>query len=109
MPKQTSFFKLVVFVPKTHLEKVRKSVCRAGAGRIGDYDNCSFYTFGTGTFRPLKGANPYLGKKGKIQKVREARLEILVEKKNLKKVISTLKKVHPYEEPAFDIYPLISA
>lgn len=108
MPRPTSLFKLVVFVPRSHLEKVRKAVCAAGAGKIGrKYDNCTFYTFGTGTFRPLKGAKPYLGKHGKLENVSEARLETIVPKKDIKKVIAAMKKAHPYEEPAYDIYPII--
>jgi hypothetical protein len=101
-------FKLVVFIPLKHLEKVRQAVCRAGAGKIGKkYDDCTFYTLGVGTFRPLKGAKPYIGKPGKITKVREARLETIVEQKKLKQVVAAMKKSHPYEEPAFDIYPLL--
>jgi len=101
------FYKFVVFVPPSHIEKVRKALCRAGAGKIGkDYDNCTFYSYGTGTFRPLTGAKPFIGKVGKIEKVREAKLETIVAKKDLKKVIAAMKKSHPYEEPAFDIYPL---
>lgn len=101
------YYKLVIFVPRSHLEKVSTAICRAGAGKIGGkYDHCTFYTFGTGTFRPLSGAKPYLGKRGKIEKVREARLETIVSKKDLKKVIAAMKKAHPYEEPAFDVYRL---
>lgn len=102
-------FKLVVFVPAPHLETVRKAICNAGAGKIGkNYDNCAFYTFGTGTFRPLKEAKPFIGKRGKIEKVKEARLETIVAKKDMRKVVAALRKSHPYEEPAFDIYPLIN-
>lgn len=102
------YFKLVVFVPTSYLETVRKVICHAGAGKIGkNYDNCTFYTFGTGTFRPLKGAKPFIGKKGKVERVREARLETIVAGKYLKKVISAMRKAHPYEEPAFDVYPLV--
>ncbi len=102
-------YKLVVFVPQTHVEQVRIAVCKAGAGKIGkNYDNCAFMSPGIGTFRPLKGAKPFIGKVGHIEGVGEARLETIVSKKDLKKAIAAMKKVHPYEEPAFDIYPLIS-
>ena len=101
------YYKLVVFVPRSHLEKVRSAVCRAGAGKIGQkYDNCTFYAFGTGTFRPLSGAKPFIGKRGKIERVSEVRLETIVAGKDIRKVIAALKKSHPYEEPAFDVYPL---
>jgi hypothetical protein len=99
--------KLVIFVPCSHLEKVRAAVCAAGAGRSGgQYDNCTFYTTGTGSFRPLQGASPCIGKTGKLTKVREARLETVVSKNELKKVIAAMKRAHPYEVPAYDVYPL---
>jgi len=104
MPK---YFKLVVFVPLSHLEKVRSAICQAGAGKIGkNYDNCTFYTSGTGTFRPLAGAKPFIGKGGKLARVKEARLETIVAQKDRKRVTAALKKSHPYQEPAFDYYPL---
>jgi len=99
-------YKLVVFIPKSHFEQVKAAVCNAGAGRSGNYDHCTFSTEGIGTFRPLKGAKPFTGKLNKINKVKEVRLEVLVEAKALKKVIRALKSSHPYEEPAFDIYKL---
>jgi hypothetical protein len=105
MPKPRRY-KLVVFVPKTHLEKVRAAVCNAGAGKIGNYDNCTFITSGTGTFRPLKGAKPYKGERGKIEKAKEARLETIIPGSIIKKVISAMKKAHPYEEVAYDVYRL---
>jgi hypothetical protein len=101
-------YKLIVFIPKSHSTRVRDAICRAGAGKIGNYDCCTFITEGIGTYRPLKGANPYKGKVGKIEKVKEVRLEVLVPKKVLKKVILALKSAHPYEEPAYDIYQLIT-
>jgi hypothetical protein len=106
---KAKYCKLVVFVPRTHLEKVRKVVCEAGAGKIGTkYDCCTFVTEGIGAFRPLKGAGPFIGRAGKLAKVKEARLETIVAKKVLKKVIAAMIAAHPYEEPAFDIIPLLS-
>lgn len=106
MPK---YFKLVVFVPLSHLAKVRSAICAAGAGKIGrKYDNCTFYTEGIGTFRALAGAKPFIGKLGKLNKVREARLETIVSDKKVKMVIAALLAAHPYEEPAFDLYLLLS-
>ncbi len=99
-------YKLVIFVPETHLEKVRTAICEAGAGHIGNYDYCTFVTHGIGTFRGLKGANPAIGKVGKIEEVKEARLETIVPKAKLKKVIAAMKKSHPYEEVAYDIHQL---
>jgi len=99
-------YKLVLFVPQSHVERVRIAVCSAGAGKIGNYDNCTFMTSGIGTFRPLPGAKPSIGKVGELERVGEARLETIVEEKDLKKVISEMKKVHPYEEPAYDVFKL---
>ena len=99
--------KLIVFVPQTHVEQVRIAVCKAGAGKIGKkYDNCTFMSPGIGTFRPLKGAKPALGRVGKIERVGEARLETIVLKKDLKKVIAAMKKAHPCEEVAYEVYKL---
>ena len=99
-------YKLVVFVPLSHLAAVRRAVFAAGAGKIGNYDNCSFYSLGTGTFRPLAGAKPYIGRSGKISKVKEARMEIVVPERSVKKVVAAMKSAHPYEKPAFDLYTL---
>lgn len=99
--------KLVIFIPESHLKKVQKAICQAGAGKLGNYDFCTFTSKGTGTFRPLKGAKPYIGERGKVAKVKESRLETIVQKKDLRKVIAAMKKAHPYEEPAYDIYSLI--
>lgn len=101
------YYKLVVFVPITRTEKVRQAICAAGAGKVGSrYDNCTFIIRGIGTFRPLKGAKPHTGKVGKLARAKEARIETIVAKKDLKKVTTALLSAHPYEEPAFDLYPL---
>ncbi len=101
-------YKLIVFIPKSHLEKVRNAICEAGAGRIGNYDHCTFTTEGIGTYRPLKGAKPFKGKIGKLEMVKEARLEAVVPKNLLKKAVRAMKKAHPYEEPAYEIIRLIT-
>lgn len=101
-----SFYKLVVYVPMTHLEAVRLGLGDAGAGVIGAYDHCSFYSEGEGNFRGRVGSVPYLGKPGKFERVREARLETIVPDGLVSKVISSLKKIHPYEEVAYDLFKL---
>ena len=101
-------YKLVVFVPPENLDKVRSSAFTAGAGQIGDYSRCSFTVEGDGTFLPGEGASPAVGQPGKSEKLREVRLEISVTEQTLGPVLSDLKRVHPYEEPAIDIYPLLS-
>lgn len=98
--------KLVVFVPEIHAEKVRKALGEAGAGKIGNYEFCSFSSKGIGRFLPKDGANPNIGEVGKYEEVNEERIEVLVPKEILSKVVEAMKKVHPYEEVAYDIYPL---
>lgn len=100
--------KLVVFVPETHTDIVRRAMGEAGAGVIGNYDYCSFSIKGIGRFKPLKGAKPAIGEVGKLEEVKEERIETVCPEEKLDKVIAAIKKVHPYEEVAFDIYPLIS-
>ena len=99
-------YKLVVFVPIKAAAKVSNAVFAAGAGAIGNYRNCSFGAEGTGTFLPLKGAKPAIGKKGKLEKVPEIRFETIVPGSRLDSVIEAMKKVHPYETPAFDVFRL---
>ncbi|MDI6602286.1 MAG: Nif3-like dinuclear metal center hexameric protein [Thermoanaerobacteraceae bacterium] len=101
-----SYKKLVVFVPKGYEEIVRDAMGNAGAGYIGNYSHCTFMTGGTGTFLPHEGTNPLLGEVGKLEKADEYRIETIVPDRLLKKVISAMLKVHPYEEVAYDIYPL---
>lgn len=100
--------KLVVFVPETHAKIVRDAMGRAGAGLVGDYAHCSFSVKGIGRFLPLPTAHPTIGKAGKKEEVREERIETVCYKKDLKKIIAAIKRVHPYEEVALDVYPLIA-
>jgi dinuclear metal center YbgI/SA1388 family protein len=99
-------FKLIVFVPINSLEKVTEAVFNAGGGIIGEYENCSFNVNGEGTFKGSKKSNPSVGIKNRFEKVDETRVEFLVDSWKLNLVISALIKAHPYEEPAYDIYPL---
>ncbi len=99
-------FKLVVFVPENYFEKVSSALFNAGAGIIGNYSNCSYSSEGTGTFLGNEFTNPYFGKKLNLEKVKEIRLELLVNKWKLNNVLTALTNSHPYEEPAYDIYPL---
>ena len=98
--------KLVVFVPVDHTEAVLEALAGAGAGWIGEYDSCSFRVTGTGTFRPSEQANPYAGERGRLHEEVEDRLEIVVERAALPDVVAALRDTHPYEEVAFDVYPL---
>ncbi|MCX8065637.1 MAG: Nif3-like dinuclear metal center hexameric protein [Candidatus Hydrogenedentes bacterium] len=99
-------FKLTTFVPKDYLEKVRTAVCEEGAGIIGEYSYCSFSTSGTGTFLPSEKASPFTGTTGKINEEKEERFEVIVPVHKLSRVIDALLESHPYEEVAYDIYPL---
>jgi dinuclear metal center YbgI/SA1388 family protein len=100
------FRKLVVFVPETHVEKVRTAICEAGAGQIGNYDFCTFNTEGFGTFRGQADSKPFIGKPGKFEKVQEIRLETVFPAGLELSVLKAMRTSHPYEEVAYDIYPL---
>ncbi len=99
--------KIFVTIPPENVEEVRKAVCEAGAGIIGDYTYCTTSTKSIGTFIPNDNANPYIGENNKLEFVEEEKLEFVCDFDQVKKVISKLREVHPYEEPAIDIVPLI--
>lgn len=101
------FAKIVTYVPSSHAEKIRKILNLFSGGKLGKYDYCSFSVPGIGRFRPLKGATPFIGKPGKREKVKEERIETIVLRKDMNKLVREIKKAHPYEEPAIDVYPLI--
>lgn len=102
----TKRVKLVVFVPLSHCDIVRRELGEAGAGKIGNYDFCSFSSRGTGRFRGNEKSNPAVGVANKYESVEEERIEVIVPREILKEVVEKVKSVHPYEEVAFDIYPL---
>lgn len=104
----SNLVKIVVFVPKSHTDIVRKTMGDAGAGKIGNYDYCSYSVDGVGRFKPLEGANPTIGEVGKLEEVIEERIECICERSKAKEVIKAMKAVHPYEEVVFDLYSLIS-
>jgi hypothetical protein len=99
--------KLVVFVPPEALDAVRAALFAAGAGRIGDYERCSWYTEGTGTFQGGETTSPTIGEKGREERVTELRLETVFAAEQHEDVIAALRTAHPYEEPAFDVYALL--
>jgi hypothetical protein len=99
--------KLIVFVPREALDRVRSALFEAGAGRIGEYEHCSWYVAGTGTFLGSDRSSPTVGERGKEQRVSELRLETVYPEELHSEVIAALRAAHPYEEPAFDIYPLL--
>ena len=99
--------KLVVFVPREALDTVRAALFAAGAGRIGAYERCSFYTAGTGTYFGGEGTSPTLGEAGREERVAELRLETVYPVELEAEVVRALRAAHPYEEPAFDLYVLV--
>jgi len=105
-PMSGQLKKLVVFVPREHLEAVRLALFEAGAGHIGAYDRCSFNLEGKGTFRGLEGTDPYVGEPGQIQEEPEVRVETIVPAHLTGKVVKAMVVAHPYEEVAYDLYPL---
>ncbi|MDP8969666.1 MAG: Nif3-like dinuclear metal center hexameric protein, partial [Actinomycetota bacterium] len=104
-----SAVKLVTFVPQADTAAVLQALAAAGAGEIGEYDHCSFSVAGTGTFRPSSVANPAVGQRGRLNEVTEDRLEIRVPRSRLGTVLPALLTAHPYEEVAYDLYPLAEA
>ena len=98
--------KLSVFVPAKHADKVRNALFDAGCGHIGMYDSCSYNVSGTGTFRALEGSHPYVGDLNCIHQEEEIKIETIFPDYKQQEVIQALLTVHPYEEPAFDLYPL---
>lgn len=99
-------FKLVVFAPESHGEALRSALDEAGAGRMGDYSGCSFVTRGEGSFRPEEGARPFIGSPGEVSRVEEWRIETLVPESGLSAALSAMRRAHPYEVPAHDVYPM---
>lgn len=98
--------KLVVFVPVTHEEAIRKALGDSGAGSIGKYSHCSFTGLGTGAFLPMEGTNPFIGKQGELTKVEEVRIETVFPASIQRQVVKSMLEAHPYEEVAYDIYSL---
>jgi hypothetical protein len=94
-------------VPREALDQVRSALFDAGAGRIGGYEHCSWYAAGTGTFLAGEGTEPTVGERGREQRVSELRLETVFPEERQEEVIAALRRAHPYEEPAFDVYPLL--
>ncbi|NLT95287.1 MAG: Nif3-like dinuclear metal center hexameric protein [Clostridia bacterium] len=103
---QEEYYKVVVFVPQGYEDQVRSAMGQKGAGHIGNYSDCTYQVYGTGTFRPLEGTNPFIGEKGQLEKVEEYRIETIVPQERLDEVIKAMIEAHPYEEVAYDIYPL---
>lgn len=103
---ETKLKKLVIFTPATHAEEIRKVLGNAGAGFIGNYSHCSFSANGTGRFLPGENTDPFIGQQGKLEQVDEVRIETIVPEHLLRRTVTAMVKAHPYEEVAYDVYPV---
>jgi structural toxin protein (hemagglutinin/hemolysin) RtxA len=101
-------YKLGFYVPSTHLEEVKAAVFHAGAGRIGDYDQCCWQVLGEGQFRPLPGATPFVGERGALEQLEEYRVEMVCDDAHVSAVVRAMTAAHPYEEPAWDLVQLVT-
>lgn len=99
--------KLIYYVPESHLESTKQAIFFAGAGGIGNYEHCAWQVKGIGQFKPVKGADPYIGELGELEQVDEWRVETIVIEESAKTVAKALKASHPYEEPAFEFIQII--
>lgn len=99
--------KLIYYVPESHLESTKIAIFEAGAGGIGNYEHCAWQVLGTGQFKPVKGANPFIGQLDQLEQVPEWRVETIVPEQKVKQVAEALKASHPYEEPAFEFIQII--
>jgi len=97
---------LVFYMPKTHVEQVKQAVFAAGAGSLGDYEQCCWQVLGQGQFRPLANSQPFVGEKNKLETVSEYRVEMIIADEKLQAVVAALKASHPYEMPAYHIIKL---
>lgn len=103
-----SVFKIVTFVPIKDASKLRQAMGDGGAGVLGNYHHASFSARGIGRFIPGAGAHPAIGEIGKLQEVKEERIEVICQKEKVREVVSAIKKAHPYEEIPLEIYQLVS-
>ncbi|WP_337077651.1 NGG1p interacting factor NIF3 [Acinetobacter pittii] len=99
--------KLIYYVPDSHLESTKQAIFSADAGGIGNYEHCAWQVKGIGQFKPIKGADPYIGELGELEQVDEWRVETIVIEENAQAVAKALKASHPYEEPAFEFIQII--
>lgn len=99
-------YKLCFYVPKVYLDEVKEALFRIGVGRIGNYDKCCWQTIGSGQFRALSGSNPFIGGINELETLEEYKVEMVCEDHLIKEAVGILKQVHPYEEPAIDLWKM---
>ncbi|WP_182405981.1 YqfO family protein [Psychrobacter sp. GP33] len=100
-------YKLTVFIPEAALEVVKSALFAAGAGSIGNYEQCCWQVKGAGQFMPLDGSNPHIGSQDNLETVEEWRVEMVVDEERIAEVIAALKQAHPYETPAYDVVEVL--
>lgn len=100
--------KLCFYVPETHVEDVKQAMFAAGAGRVGDYDSCSWQVLGQGQFRPLVGSTPFLGQEGAVETVVEYRVEMVCADECIRAAVAAMLDAHPYETPAWDVVAVVT-
>lgn len=100
-------YSIAVYVPHDHLEHVKEKMFEAGAGRVGNYQKCSFEYEGTGQFMPLPGSKPFIGEELVLERVKEVKVEMVCEEEYLSKVVCALKSAHPYETPAYYVIKML--
>ena len=102
------YYKLEIFIPETHFKQLQNVLQTVDAGHIGNYDSCLSFSKVTGCWRPLAGTHPYIGQENEISEEEELKVETSCKAENLEKTISTIKEIHPYEEPVINIIPLMA-
>ena len=104
MNSTSPLLNIIVYCPPSHLQRIKQALFDAGAGTAGRYDNCCWETSGMGQFKAQEGAAPFIGKIDTLQKTTEIRLEMICKEANIVQVITALKRIHPYEQPAYHVY-----
>jgi hypothetical protein len=105
--RENTMLKLIYYVPEADLENTKNAIFAAGAGGIGNYEQCAWQVLGTGQFKPVENANPFIGEVGKLEKIPEWRVETIVPEEKARAVARALKQSHPYEEPAFEFIQIL--
>lgn len=106
--RETLLYQLVFYVPVNHCEAVKDAIFAAGAGRLGDYERCAWQVCGQGQFRPVGGATPFLGEVGVEERLEEIRVECVIQSTLVRDVLEALIAAHPFEEPAYGVWPLMT-
>lgn len=100
-------YQLIFYVPESHLEPVKAASFAAGGGRIGEYDHCCWQTLGQGQFRASENADPFIGESGQVERVPEYKVEMVCASDVVKAVVDAMLSAHPYEEPAWSVFPMV--